>query len=95
MVEIRFPRYIDSPPQFLIWELDEVLPVAFCMLIFLPSKNLLAGLVIGVIIMKIYRKLKDKLPQNFLFHYLWFWGVWQPKSRTTLMPKGYISRYQE
>jgi hypothetical protein len=45
--------------------------------------------------MRIYRKLKERLPSFFYLHYLWFWGLWSPKCKNTYPPKGYISRYRE
>jgi type IV conjugative transfer system protein TraL len=94
-VETRFPRWADSPPQFLIWEMDELIfPMAF-FLIFLPMRSLLTGLVLGVISMRIYRRAKEKLPAFWYLHYLWVWGVWNPKGKKTPMPKGYISTFRE
>jgi len=94
-VETRFPRWADSPPQFLIWELDELIFPLLFFVIFLPMRNLIPGIVLGVISMRLYRRAKEKLPTFWYLHYLWIWGVWVPKGKKTLMPKGYISIYRE
>jgi conjugal transfer pilus assembly protein TraL len=94
-VETRFPRWADNPPQFLIWEVDELSFVALFFMLFLPTRNLIPGLIIGIILMRIYRKLKEKLPSYFYLHYMWFWGLWKPKCKNTHAPKGYLTRYRE
>lgn len=94
-VETRFPRWADSPTQFLIWEVDEVIPVAFCFILFLPSRNLVLGLIIGIVLMKMYVKLKERMPPFFYFHYMWFWGILKPRGNNMRMPKGYITVYRE
>lgn len=95
MVETRFPKYADAFPQFLMWEMDELMPVALCFVTFLPTRNLLLGLIIGFIIMSIYKRGKEKYPNFFLFHYPYVWGLWKPKLKKTELPKGYVTYYQE
>ena len=95
MVETRFPRWADSPPQFLIWEIDELIPVVVCFVLILPTRNLMLGLIIGIILMRIYKNLKNNLPSFFYLHYLWFWGIWVPRTKSILLPRGYISYYRE
>lgn len=94
-MDTRFPKWADSPPQFLIWEVDELIPVAVCFIMFLPTRNLVLGLIIGISLMRIYRKLKEKLPSFFYIHYLWIYGIFKPRMKTVNIPAGYISRYQE
>ena len=95
MVETRFPRWADRPAQFLIWEIDDLIPLMTTFVLFLPSRSLHIGLAIGYVVMRLYRRAKEKLPLYWYLHYLWVWGVWTPKGRSTLFPKGYISRYSE
>ena len=94
-VETRFPRWSDSPPQVFNWEMDELIPVVLCFVLSLPTRNLLLGLIIGVVIMKVYVKLKDKLPSYFYLHYLWYWGIWSPKIKSSEALKGYLTTYRE
>jgi hypothetical protein len=75
--------------------MDEITPLMFCFIIFLPARNLVVGLILGIILMKIYKKMKDRLPQYFYFHYLWYFGVWNPKMKKTLSPQGHITVYRE
>lgn len=95
MIETRFPKFADAPPQFLIWEIDELVPVAFCFLLFLPTRNLLLGLIIGIGLMRLYRYCKQKYPEYFYIHFLWSWGIWQPKTKQIEIPYGYITKYRE
>lgn len=94
-VETRFPKWADNPPQFLLWEMDELIPMAFCWVFFLPTRKLWLGILIGWLLSKSYKKLKDTLPSFFYLHYLWFWGVWTPRTKSAEVLPGYISRYRE
>lgn len=94
-VETRFPKWADNPQQFLIWEVDEVMPIAVFFILFLPARNLLLGLIIGVTVSKLYKKLKDRLPHAFAYHFLWYFGLWTPKVKNAEVPKGYISVYRQ
>lgn len=95
MVEIRFPKWADSPPQFLLWELDEMAPVAICFVIFLPARSLITGFIVAIILTRIYIHLKKTLPAFFYLHYLWFWGVYKPKTKNLDLLKGYLTYHRE
>ncbi len=95
MIDTRFPKFANCPPQFLIWEIDELIPIAFCFLLFLPTRNLLPGLIIGILLMRLYRYFKQKFPDYFYLHYLWSLGIWQPKLKMIDIPEGYITVYRE
>lgn len=95
MIETRFPRWADNPLQFLIWEVDEIIPVALFWIMFLPTRNLLAGLIIGIFFMRIYKYNKERKPAFFYLHYLWNSGIWAPKFKNLDMLRGYVSYYRE
>lgn len=95
MVEIRFPKWADNPAQFLLWEIDEMAPMAFCFIIFLPARSLITGLIIGIILTRIYIHFKNTLPAFFYLHYLWFWGIYKPKTKKIDLLKGHLSYYRE
>ncbi len=89
--ETKFPVYLDSPPMFLFWEMDECLPMAVSVIIFLPTRKLWLGLIIGYILFRVYRVYKKKFYSNFLYHLLWIFGIWTPKGAR----KGYITKLRE
>jgi len=95
MVDIRFPRWADNPPQFLLWEVDEVFPFAFCFIIFLPARSIITGFIVALILSRLYSHFKKTLPSFFYLQYPWFWGIYEPKTKETDLPKGYLTYYRE
>lgn len=71
---IKIPRYIDSMPQLFFWELDEFFILAFmfgCGII-VGGLSTFGGIIIGLIMVRIFRRYKDSgLPGqlNHLAHW--------------------------
>jgi type IV conjugative transfer system protein TraL len=91
-VKTFFPRSIDRYPLLLNWELDEfamfILPFIFSF----PARQLVIGLIAGIVTMKVYIKFfKKGKPENYLFHIFWKKGLFSPKA----LPPTYISRFSE
>ena len=85
MEEVTIPEYIDSPPQFLIWEIDDVAPILFGMLIGTVARYvtqngylLWVGVFLGFILSYFYIKFKANRLPGTLAHMLY--------SYTGLMP---------
>lgn len=68
-------RYIDDPPSFFLWELDEI--VIFSMFLFLGIiTDLLTYLfVVGIIFSTIVAKIKKTKSEGFLLHLLYWCGL--------------------
>lgn len=95
MIDTKFPRWADSPPQFLAWEVDELFFPTICLVFSLPARSIFTGLIIGIVLMRLYRRIKETKPSNFIMHWLWVYGIYQPKTREIILPKGHIYHYQE
>jgi type IV conjugative transfer system protein TraL len=74
-VKSQFPRTIDRPLLFLSWEVDEFALLILPMIISLIIREMLVGIVIGVLLMNAYIKIKRNKPENYFFHLLWNWGI--------------------
>jgi conjugal transfer pilus assembly protein TraL len=74
-MEARIPRYIDDPPQFLWWELDELMVVVggFGLGIFLNYPTI--GGLIGIILARLSSKQKSGQADGYLWHFFYWLGV--------------------
>lgn len=95
MIDTRFPRWADSPPQFLLWEVDEISFPAATFIFSLPARSIIIGLIVGITLMRLYRRIKETKPASFILHWLWVYGVYQPKMKQIQVPSGHVYHYQE
>jgi type IV conjugative transfer system protein TraL len=91
-IKTFFPRTLDRYPLFLNWELDEFVMMMIPFILSFPARQLIVGLIIGIITMQAYINLfKKGKPENYLFHIFWKKGLFNPKG----VPPAYISRFTE
>ncbi len=69
-----FPRMIDKPMPFLFWEVDDLAVFIVPLIISMPFKEMLVGVIAGAILMRAYSKIKHNKSENFLVHKFWQWG---------------------
>ncbi len=74
MNQVKMPRYIDGMPQIFFWELDEFLILAamFGCGIVVGGFGTFGGIVVGQLLVKVFRRYKDSgLPGqlNHLAHW--------------------------
>jgi len=74
-VKSQFPRTIDRPLLFLSWEVDEFALLILPMILSLIIREMLVGIIIGVLLMNAYIKIKRNKPENYFFHLFWKWGL--------------------
>lgn len=74
-VKSEFPRTIDKPMLFILWEIDEFMIFVVPLIMSIFAKEILIGMIIGIVLMGFYGKLKKNKPNNFLFHLFWKWGL--------------------
>lgn len=74
-MESRIPRHIDDPPQFLWWELDELMIVVggFGLGIFLNYPSI--GGLMGIVLARLAGKQKSGRADGYLWHALYSVGV--------------------
>jgi len=90
-VKSKFPVTIDKPPLFLVWEVDEFMVLTIPLVLSLFVRELLVGLLIGIVLMWGYIKIKKDKPNNFYFHLFWLWGIMNVKQT----PPPYIKKFLE
>jgi type IV conjugative transfer system protein TraL len=78
-VKSQFPGTIDRPLLFLSWEVDEFVLLLTPMIISLIMRKLIIGMIIGVLLMNAYIRIKKNKPENYFFHLLWKWGITKVK----------------
>ncbi len=69
------PGMVDSPPQLLFWDLDEVIVYVFTMIIGLITRELTIMLVVGFVVVYIFSGWKMKQLDGVLAHMGYFYGV--------------------
>ncbi len=75
MREVSIPRFIDSPTQFLFWEIDEVAIVVVCMGIGIVFEVLGPLLLAGLFITWQFRKFKMARMEGVLHHMAYWFGI--------------------
>jgi len=92
MEKIIIPRYVDDPPQILFFSLDEfVLIMLFAVLGELWGM-LFPGILLGVGIARIFKKLQEGAMPGLLYHMLFWIGIVTFKS---YVPTGLIREIYE
>ncbi len=93
MPEARIPHYIDDPPQFLFWELDEAIPVLAGMGIGIMLNSMICYGAAGLVVSRIVARLKKGKHQNFMIHWLYWQGV--PGMKLKGYPESHIRKLTE
>ena len=92
-MEARIPHYIDDPPQFLFWELDETIPVLAGIGFGILVNSLISYGLVGLVASRIVAKLKKGQHQNFMIHWLYWQGC--PGIGLKGYPKSHVRRLME
>ncbi len=75
MQQIQVPRYLDEPPMFLLWSIDEAMPVLILLGIGMFIKQLMICLLLGIVFSRLYRKYVEGKPKGFISYAMYWWGV--------------------
>lgn len=75
MQEVPIPRYVDSQPQFLFWEIDEVAIVAVCMGVGIIFEILGPLLLASFVLTWQFRKYKMARMEGILHHVCFWFGL--------------------
>ena len=71
---VRIPRYIDTQPQILWWELDEIIVLIMSLFVGILTRQLTYFLLGGFIATYFITKLKNGKSDGFIFH-LAYWYI--------------------
>jgi conjugal transfer pilus assembly protein TraL len=86
--------YLDDPQQLLFWEFDEFILLAIMFGIGIIVNYLGVLLVLGLIGIKYYRKIKDRQANGFLLHLIyWYTGMGSTETPPTSRPLSFIRRF--
>jgi conjugal transfer pilus assembly protein TraL len=87
------PKYLDEPPRWLFWTMDEaIVLIAPLLLGLIVFNRLILGFVLGVILMVILKKLKGSRGPHFLLsHFYWYFPFNDKYLKAT--PPSYIREY--
>jgi len=83
---VIIPRYIDTQPQFLWWELDEVIVLIMCMMVGIITRQLTYFLIAGFAVTYFLTKLKSGKSDGYIFH--WFYWLSIPSFQFRRVPPG-------
>lgn len=91
MQPVKLPRMIDEPPNILMWNMDEAMPMLLGMVAGFFTGHLMPFLMGGMAITWAYSKFRDGRPDGYLLHLLYWAGVMPTRSLT--MPNPYADHY--
>lgn len=91
MRPLFMPRHLDEPMTVFLWPADEIIPVLACLAVGILINQKLICLIIGIIAMKFFRKMKEGNPDGYMLHALYWSGLMTGKART--MPNPFIREY--
>jgi len=88
----RIPRYLDSLPQILFWELDDMMFLVTGVFLGMLTGQVLAGMLLGALGTRSYARAKEKHLPGYLIHWLYFRGGLSPVRG---LPPGWAREFQE
>ncbi len=88
------PTHIDDPIQVLIWEFDEFILLSILFCIGILSGHLLKCVLLGIGVVKLFKRYKDRQANGFLVHMLyWHSGLGSSERPFSSLPIPFIRRY--
>jgi conjugal transfer pilus assembly protein TraL len=88
------PNHLDDPQQVLFWEFDEFILLAIMFGLGIILNYLGTLLIIGLVGIKFYRKIKDRQANGFLPHLLyWYGALGSSENYPTSKPLSFIRRF--
>ena len=91
MQALYMPRHLDEPMTVLMWPADEVIPVIAALSVGVLIEQKLICVIIGMVAMRFFRKMKEGNPDGYLLHALYWSGLIKGKART--MPNPFIREF--
>ena len=91
MRPLYMPRHLDEPMTVLMWPADEIIPIIACLSVGILIQQKLICLIIGIVAMRFFRKMKEGNPDGYLLHALYWVGLIKGKART--MPNPFIREF--
>jgi conjugal transfer pilus assembly protein TraL len=90
MPTVVMPKYIDDPPNLLLWRLDDVIPFLLILIVALLVEKIWL-LIPGFFVIRLYSRFRDTRPDGYALHVLYWYGLFPMLGRTT--PNPFIRQY--
>jgi len=90
---VKIPRYIDTQPQILWWELDEVILLVLALFAGIMTRELTYFLLGGFIATYFMAKLKSGKSKGYVFHLFYWLGI--PSFQFRGLPPGHRREFLE
>ncbi|MFO1433931.1 MAG: type IV conjugative transfer system protein TraL [Candidatus Competibacteraceae bacterium] len=86
MEPLEIPRGVDDTHQFLLWSIDEMLPLFLLALVGVLSQQLTLCLLLGALVVRLLRRYRDRRPDGYLYHALYWVGLTPLKGYSLINP---------
>lgn len=73
--QIKYPQYLDDPRPVLLWTIDEVIPFTLLVGTGFVLGRIMLFLVLSVAFILVWRRLRDRMPDGYLIHRLYHFGI--------------------
>lgn len=81
MTEKPIPNYVDDQMQVFFWEVDEFLPALVIFIVMFMWDQLLLGIALTVVFVKLFARFKNSRMPGILFHMVWWTGLMSMNER--------------
>lgn len=75
MQDVEMPDYVDSMPQILFWEADEIAPALVLVAIGILTNTLTYMLIPIWLLTKFFTKFKSRYMEGYFHHLVYWWGL--------------------
>lgn len=92
MKSLRMPRHVDDPKTFIVFTVDELVPVGAGLITGVIVEQIFLCTLIGVALAKFLRRYIDTQPDGYILHLLYWWAV-APMGKPTRAIPSALRRY--
>jgi len=93
MEPVKMPTRVDEPKQFLIWTVDEVIPILSMIGVGVVLEQVFLCMLVGWVLAYFYKKYKNSRPDGFIFHAFYWFGLMPSKKSSKTMVNPFIRRW--
>lgn len=86
MEMLTMPAHIDEPKQYLLWSVDEIVPIGLMMGVGVILSQLFFCLCAGFVAASLYRRYKESQPEGYSEHLMYWYGLLPNETRTWPSP---------
>jgi conjugal transfer pilus assembly protein TraL len=75
VLDLEMPHRIDDPPMFLLWSLYDMIGFILIVLLGIATSQLLVSILLGLVLMRLYRRHRERRPEGYILHWLYWYGL--------------------